>query len=243
MALPEVLLEMLQSGVAVDRDGIETPLHSNVSLGEAQRLYELVRLRQPETTLELGCAQGISALAIAQALEDNGHGTHHIVDPFENTLYDGVGLTGLERAELSNRVVFHEAFPEEIVPSLPFVSFAFIDASHLFDLTLMDFVLVDKRLSSGGHVGFHDLWLPGLTKLLRYIVTNRDYRVYHDVPSQPSSKKWRAISAVARRIPRADMFLRPEVIEPSFDLGLSRSLTFLEKCGGDSREFTFFRPF
>ena len=41
---------------------------------------------------------GISALAIAQALEDNGCGTHHIVDPFENSLYGGVGLTSLDRA-------------------------------------------------------------------------------------------------------------------------------------------------
>ena len=98
MGLPTVLSEMLDGGVAIDRDGVETPLHSNVSMSDAQRLYDLVRARRPEVTLELGFAQGISALAIAQALEDNGCGTHHIVDPFENSLYGGVGLTSLDRA-------------------------------------------------------------------------------------------------------------------------------------------------
>jgi len=203
----------------------------------------LVRLRQPEITLELGLAQGISALAIAQALEDNGHGIHHVVDPFENTAYESVGLAGLKRAGLSDRVVFHEAYAEEVVPSLPRMSFAFIDSSHLFDLTLMDFVMVDKRLDIGGLIGFHDLWLPGLTKVLRYVVTNRKYLVYDDIPVRPTPKKWRAVSAVARRIPRAELFLRPEVIELSSDLGLARSMTFVEKQGDDTREFNYFRGF
>ncbi len=243
MGLPAVLLDVLDSGVAVTRDGVETPLHSNVTLTDAQRLYDLVRARRPEVTIELGFAHGTSALAIAQALEDNGYGTHHVVDPFENRDYEGVGLTSLIRAGLRDRVVFHEAFAEEVVPSLPRTSFAFIDSSHLFDLTLMDFILIDKRLDIGGLIGFHDLWLPGVLKAIRYIVTNRDYRVYGDTPTQPTPTRWHVGNAVVRRIPRAGLVFRPEVMELSMDLELTRLMTFVEKLGEDTRTWRFHRSF
>jgi predicted O-methyltransferase YrrM len=243
MGLPTVLLEILSSGVAINRDGVETPLQSNISLAEAQRLYDLVRARRPEVTIELGFAQGISTLAIAQALEDNGCGTHYVVDPFENSLYEGVGLMGLDRAGLRDRVVFHEALVEEVVPSLPGASFAFIDSSHLFDLTLMDFILVDKRLDTGGLIGFHDLWLPGVLKAVRYIVTNRNYRVYDDVPARPTPTKWHVGNSVVRRIPRAELVFRPEVMELSMDLDLTRMMTFVEKLNGDTRSWDFYRSF
>lgn len=243
MGLPEVLLDALDSGVAVNRDGLETPLQANVTLADAQRLYDLVRARRPEVTIELGFAEGTSALAIAQALEDNGYGTHHVVDPFENSYFEGVGLTSLNRAGLRDRVVFHEAFAEEVVPSLPRTSFAFIDSSHLFDLTIMDFILVDKRLDIGGLIGFHDLWLPGVLKAMRYIVTNRDYRVYCDVPPRPTSTRRHVGNSVVRRMPRAELIFRPEVMELSTDLELTRLMTFVEKPGEDTRSWKFYRSF
>ena len=243
MGLPAVLLDVLDSGVVVNRDGVETPLYGNVTLTQAQRLYDLVRARRPEVTVELGFAQGISTLAIAQGLEDNGCGTHYVVDPLENSHYEGVGLTSLGRAGLRDRVVFHEAFAEEVVPSLPRTSFAFIDSSHIFDLTLMDFVLVDKRLDIGGLIGFHDLWLPAVLKTLRYIVTNRDYRVYGDIPTQPTPTKWHVGNAIVRRIPRAALVFRPEVMELSMDLDLTRTMTFVEKLGDDTRNWDFHRSF
>jgi hypothetical protein len=243
MGLPAVLLDVLDSGVAINCDGAETPLQGNVTLSDAQRLYDLVRARRPEVTLELGMAHGISTLAIAQALEENGSGTHHAVDPFEKNCYESVGLTSLERAGLGHRVVYHEAFPEEVVPSLPRTSFAFIDSSHVFDLTLMDFILVDKRLDIGGLIGFHDLWLAAVLKAVRYIVTNRDYRVYGDIPPRPMSPKWHAGNAVVRRIPRAGSVLRPELMELSMDLDLTRTMTFVEKLGEDTRTWDFHRSF
>lgn len=243
MGLPAVLLDMLDSGIMTDSDGNETPLHSNVSLEDAQRLHNLVRTRQPEITLALGMAQGTSTLAIAQALEDNGRGIHHAVDPFENSSYHGVGVSNVELAGLGDRVGLHEAFAEEVGPSLPRISFAFIDSSHIFDLTLMDFILVDKRLDIGGVVGFHDLWLRGLVKAVRYIITNRDYRAYHDVPRRPAPTKWRVSSAALARIPHAELIFRPELMEPSMELCLDRQMVFVEKLGEDTRQWTYFQSF
>ena len=72
----------------------------------------------------------------------------------------------------------------------PRVQFAFIDASHLFDLSVLDFTLIDKRLDVGGVVGFHDLWMPSLQKLVRYILTNRDYVPYR-CPGRPPADRRR----------------------------------------------------
>src|SRR5438093_4981077 len=130
----------------------------------------------------------MSALAIAQALVHNGRGVHHVIDPYEHLKWDGVGLANLERANLEDRVRYYDAFPEEVIPTMPRIEFAFMDGSHLFDLVLLDFVLVDKRLEVGGVIGVHDLWLPSIQKVLRYILANRHYRVYVDRPSHPKSE-------------------------------------------------------
>ena len=41
---------------------------------------------------------------------------------------------------LAQRMHFTRSFPEVTVPELPALQFAFIDASHLFDLSVLDFV-------------------------------------------------------------------------------------------------------
>lgn len=81
----------------------------------------------------------------------------------------------VRRSGVETRLRFHEKFPEEVVPQLePGFGFAFIDASHLFDLTLLDFILVQKKLEPGAIIGFHDLWMPPLQKLWRYLTSNRN---------------------------------------------------------------------
>ncbi len=214
--LPTVLTEAIASGEVSRPDGTRTPLLANVSIAQAQRLYDLVRALQPEVTIEIGLAHGISAMAIVQALHDNGRGVHHVVDPFQGSSWDGIGLANLERAGLAGRVRFSEAFAEEVVPALPRAGFAFIDASHLFDLTLVEFVLVDKRLEVGGVIGFHDLWMVSLQKVARYVLTNRHYRIREDVPPPvETTDRWRRkqrLSKLAGRVPRAERIFRPEVL-------------------------------
>src|SRR5262245_59269879 len=110
---------MYRSGEVADRDGNLVRHEHAIELEAAQQLYDLTRQMRPEHTIEIGLAQGTSALAVAQALDDNGAGTHHVVDPFQEEHYGGVGLTSLARSGLMHRIDFHAAFPEEVVPSLP----------------------------------------------------------------------------------------------------------------------------
>lgn len=245
--MPAVLTDAIASGEVLRPDGTPTELLGNVSAAQAQRLYDLVRRLRPESTIEIGLAHGISALAIAQALRDNGRGIHHVVDPFQREQWDGIGVANLERAGLSDIVRVVEAFPEVAVPTFPRSDFAFIDASHQFDLTLVDFVLVDRRLRVGGLIGFHDMWMPSLRKVLRYILANRSYRAYADVPPAPGSDaraRTRRWSAIARRVPHAERIFRPEVLELLPDLGIrDRGMVFIEKLGEDDRDWRYHRDF
>jgi predicted O-methyltransferase YrrM len=232
---------MLERGQFRDAAGALQPLHSNISPDEALALYALVRQLRPRATAEIGFALGVSGLAILGALAANGGDSRHFVsDPFQTSLVSGQGLEHVRRAGLSDRLQFHEKFPEEVFPSLPPLQFAFIDASHLFDLTLLDFILVDKRLETGGVVGFHDLWMPSLKKVVRYLLANRAYRVHPASPPGPAPSSRQRLSSsikkLLRALPRADRFLAPEILQPWADFNLS-NMVFLEKLAPDQRDW------
>ncbi|HVU37051.1 MAG TPA: class I SAM-dependent methyltransferase [Opitutales bacterium] len=238
--LPAVLREMLQTGSYRDQQGVVQTLHSNVSLEEALALYGMVRDLKPKASAEIGFALGISGLAILSALEANGQGRHYVSDPFQTSFVGGMGRENARRAGLEHRLEFYEKFPEEAVPQFPPVQFAFIDASHLFDLSILDFVLVDKRLEVGGVVGFHDLWMPSLRKVVRHILANRAYRVHPaSPPGAPltAKQKFRSgLCAVARQLPWASRWLAPEAARPWHEFRLA-NLVLLEKIGEDRRDW------
>jgi hypothetical protein len=236
----------MRSAAVFTPAGESRPLQSNVSQPEALQLYEAVTALRPQRTLEIGFAHGISTLAILQALEDSGAGTHHVIDPFQ-ARYDGCGLEMTRRAGLAPRMVFHSHFAEEVIPTLPELTFALIDSSHLFDLTLSEAVLVDKRLMLGGVMAFHDLWMPSQQAVIRYLLTNRRYAVWQSNggapvarPTGPLWKRW--VRKLCACMPRAERIFRPDFLMPWNDLALG-NLVFLEKRGADDRDWTFHRDF
>ncbi|MDX1953699.1 MAG: class I SAM-dependent methyltransferase [Verrucomicrobiota bacterium] len=230
--LPSLLETALKEGLVYSADGTKTKLHSNVSLEEALQLYKAVTSLKARRTAEVGFAQGISCLAILQGLSDNGGGEHHVMDPFQAKFGD-VGIEMVRRSGLNHLLTFYRKFPEEVIPSLPTLDFVFIDASHLFDLTLFEFVLADKKLRVGGYIGFHDLWMPSLQKMLRYILSNRSYRVVNAAPSSGLSFKHRFLQS----LPGAARLLKPEMIEPWSAYGMG-NMVLIEKTADDSREWT-----
>jgi predicted O-methyltransferase YrrM len=224
----------------------ESRFVGSVSLAEALRLYTLVRERRPAVTIEIGMFTGASTLAILKALDDNGAGEHHVCDPFQSTYGRGAGLRNVEAAGLGQRMNFVEDFPESAVPGWPVAELAFIDASHMFDLTILDFVLVDKRLAVGGLVGLHDLWMPSLRKVVRWMVTNRGYLVVRDDARELTSKEraWRRAASLLRRMPSADRIWSQELLHPWFEVEPSgRQMVFLQKTRDDDRDWREHRPF
>ncbi|MCP9913585.1 class I SAM-dependent methyltransferase, partial [Cyanobium sp. BA20m-14] len=166
-------------------------------------------------------------------------------DPFQSQ-FGNAGLEMVRRAGLESYFQFHETFAENVIPGLPEIQFAFIDASHIFDLTLLEFVLVDKKLAPGGVIGFHDLWMPSLRKVLSYILTNREYQISTliDNPEAPKSlylgflKK--NLSKLVSSLPKADRIFASDLLT---NLPLLPNLTFIEKLKDDSRDWCYHANF
>lgn len=241
-------MDALATGQVFNSQGQKVPLTANISIEEAETLYRVVRKVKPTVSAEVGFAQGISALAILKALADNGAGMHHIMDPFEEK-YEDAGLAMTARAGLDSRLQFHRKFAEEVIPALPRLQFAFIDSSHLFDLTIQEFVMVDKKLEVGGMLAFHDMWMGSLQKFLRYVLSNRAYRLVRSfdtpLPQHRLTVKRRikrALLKLAHSVPYKDKIFREEILRPWNSLMIS-NLVVIQKTADDNREWTFHTPF
>ena len=177
--LPSVLVQALAEKEVFDLEDRSCPLDSNIAESEARSLFQAIRAVRPEHCLEIGLAHGISALAILGAIAANQTGHHFVIDPFQHN-YGYCGEAIIRRAGFAPLHTFFDRFPEEVIPQLPTLQFAFIDSSHLFDLTIMEFVLIDKKLEPGGLIGLHDLWMPAMQSVARFILANRAYQICGD---------------------------------------------------------------
>ena len=143
---------------------------------------------------------------------------HHVCDPYQTSYTKGKGRKNVQAAGLDKWLDFHEAFPGETIPGFPRLQFAFIDASHLFDLSVLDFVLIDKKLDIGGVVAFHDMWMASLQKLARFILLNRGYRLYAPPGVSPTVPRsgWlrRTFVAGLRHLPAAERIFAQELLMP-----------------------------
>ncbi|NJL22734.1 MAG: class I SAM-dependent methyltransferase [Leptolyngbyaceae cyanobacterium SM1_3_5] len=254
--LPSVLRKAFEEQTVYTPTGETASLDSNISLNEALALYGFVRQLQPNVSVEVGLAKGISTLAILQALADNGKGTHHVIDPYQSA-YGYVGLEMVHRAGLDAHFVFHETFAENVIPDLPQVQFGFIDASHLFDLTLTEFVLIDKKLSPGGMIGLHDLWMPSVRKVVSYILTNRAYQLVQDNTAAFTIEKQtkqalknRMKSRILKlflRWPQAEKIFNAEFLyHLNYDIDrftVVDNLAIVKKEKEDKRNWQFHQPF
>ena len=245
--LPAILRDVFAERRVFNPRGEAVELSSNVSSEEAALLRAAVSELQPRASVEIGFAQGVSTLAILDALRANGRGHHHVVDPFQSRYYN-CGRAMVERAGLASHYTFYERFPEEIIPGLPSLQFAFIDSSHLFDLTICEFVLVDRKLAVGGVVGFHDMWMESQQAFVRYVLANRAYEVWRpksgDEPvGDRRDAAWKRLLRTAlTRLPGAPRIFAREFLKPWQDYNLG-NLVLLRKVAEDDRDWRFHRRF
>ncbi len=120
----------------------------------AELLYSLIRMTDPETVIEIGTANGNSAIAIGQALEDNKFGKLYTIDPNK----DEFVTLAIKKAKLGNRIQYIIDYSFNAIPSLQLkkIDFAFIDGNHNYENVVTDFNLVKNLIQPGGIVVFHD---------------------------------------------------------------------------------------
>jgi len=226
---------------------IETEVEGGINKMEAERIFDLLERERPGVTAEIGCANGVSTKVIAEALEQNGKGHHFAVDPYQASYWKDAGKIRISAANVSHRVTFHDEFPERIFHTLPQLDFVFIDGSHLFDFTMVDFVVSDKQLRVEGILAFHDTWMGAVRGVLRFVLSNRNYEpVNLAAHSRPFGRWHKFRHHAAVRIARllsgnSDLvMLRSPFQRLGLDYG---NLVFIRKTGEDNRDWRYFDEF
>lgn len=131
---------------------------------------------QPRISIEVGLAYGFSTLFILDAMQRGNYGQHVAIDPFQSSLWHGIGLQAIQDAGLARRFKWLEERSSYALSSMQRsktrAQFIYIDGSHLFDGALIDFSLSDLVLDVDGIVLFDDLWMPAVQRTVAFVEKN-----------------------------------------------------------------------
>lgn len=223
----QLLAEIIRSQKVQTEAGEERSLSSNVSFEEGELLAEIIHSIKAKRTLEVGLFHGISALFILDAIKDN-LGAHHIViDPYQFESGEGIGWNNIKRAGYEGLVKPYFLSSHIVLPKLEAegitIDFAFIDASHLFDYTLLEFFYIDRILRIGGVIAFDDASMPGVRKVCRFVANNRRYSLFRCQPNHlkpGQALKYDLLRNVCKSLPPLKKITKAEYLQPDIDKGL-----------------------
>ena len=236
---------------------------NGISRAEARLLMETVDELDARRTLEVGLANGVSAVAICEALDGREGARHVAIDPYQTEGFEGLGMRNLERAGHGALVELYEEPSYRALPRLEAagtrLDLAFIDGWHTFDFALVDFFYIDRMLRVGGVVAFDDADWPSVRRVLRFVVANLPYEVHRTLPPEEihKSRERRAYEAAlglssrlvgaAGRLPRLrkplTRALGAEMQGIDRRHGLDGSCILLRKTGEDERRPWHFEVF
>jgi predicted O-methyltransferase YrrM len=210
----EILAGMLQNKIAVDQSGKKVCFRPALSETLLNAIYRTVRKLQPQVCLQIGLAQGLSALAICSAIRENGQGKLISIDPFQAKEFQGAGIKCLELAGLADR---HELVEEVDYLALPSLlqnglrtDFVYIDGWHTFDHVLLDFFYCDKMLPAGGVVALNDCGWRAVHKSLSFVKSHRHYEEIN-VGLPPDFRSRNPVFGIVKRLQgrnNADRYFR-----------------------------------
>lgn len=193
-----VLQEMFRSQEAHDQDDKSVAIHSAISLQSCARIQELVLGLAPRHSLEIGCAMGVSTLAILYALEKQNSGHHTAIDPNQTATgphcWDGIGSTMIHEAALDHRFTLiekpsHLALPELLSQGARF-DLIFIDGWHSFDYAFVDCFYCDLLLNEGGILIFDDWRMPPVHHVCWFLESHKKYSGITPQPLRHPLNPW-----------------------------------------------------
>jgi predicted O-methyltransferase YrrM len=219
----------------------------HLDVTEGAFLQSIIRSVKPRVSLEVGFAYGVSTLYICDALSQLEHAARHIVmDPFQRTQWNGVGLRNVQEAGFSEIVEFHEERSECALPRLleqgTRIDFALVDGWHTFDQVMVEFYYLNRMLNVGGVIAFDDADRRSVNRVIRHALTYPTYRPYQESVHARPTVAGRLRKALAS-IPNADNVLRPDFLRKDWDLGISGSCIAIEKVAEDERSSGWDRSF
>lgn len=143
-SLNPVLVQALSTGMARDRNGNLYKIHSALGREKGMFLWQSISDNDVTSSLEIGCAYGISSHFICDALTQKSNASHLIIDPYQSTHWSNVGIDSLARAGFSRFRLIES--PSEIALARLLedghrIDFAFIDGLHRFENVMVDFFI------------------------------------------------------------------------------------------------------
>jgi Methyltransferase domain len=141
---------------------------------------------------------GSLAFISAKRFEVRG-GKHIIIDPYQHSVWEGIGLANLRRAGYADIIDSYELPSYQYLSRLTeegvTIDFAFIDGQHTFDYVLVDLFLIDKLLKQGGIVILDDFLYPSIRSVCRYFLLNLPYKCVGPQSGElPELAEWRLLS-------------------------------------------------
>lgn len=173
----EIIQEIYRTRKVTDNDGNEYDIFPvSIKQHTGQLIYETIRYNGIKNSLETGLAYGVSTLFACQAIKDNGGQKHIAIDFTEEKIWHNIGIKNIKKANLQNYFIFENGKSCDILPKIQTeIGFAFIDGGHVFDEVLLDFYYIDRLMSVGGYILFHDDWIKSVQKVINFVLKNRYY--------------------------------------------------------------------
>lgn len=252
----KLLEEILLNRKTFTGAGEEITLDAAIDKEEADFISSLIKNNKLSIAVEVGCAMGLSSLAIADALHEvNGQYRHYIIDPFQSTQWKNTGITNLQRAGFRNHELIEKGseygLPELCQRGVK-VDFGFIDGWHTFDHTLIDFFYINRMLKVGGVVVIDDVHMPGINKCMRYIFNYPCYEYCGHVPVSESTAGRKMLDAT-RRVASAGKYVfgkrlftelfSAEAVRSNNELHLYSSMIAFRKIKEDDRPWNWYKSF
>jgi predicted O-methyltransferase YrrM len=186
----EAIRKIFKYGKVKTEDGKIKKLTDAVDPYEGYFLYSVIKENNYKNILEIGMANGMSALYICSALDELKPSKKDFslisIDPFQKVQWENTGLQTLRDVGLDK---YHSLIEELDYIALPrlykqvkdkvldFFDLILIDGNHLFDYTLLDFYYSVKMLKVGGMIVIDDIKHENTGKAYKYIKTNYQFLV------------------------------------------------------------------
>jgi predicted O-methyltransferase YrrM len=158
---------------------------TRVSQKQGERLAAVIQEHGCKKTLEIGFAYGFSTLYFLGALANDESAHHTAVDPFELSVWKGIGLEKVKEAGMTERFTWIDessfsSFARLNAQGERF-DFIYIDGDHKFDSIMMDIYGSDRLLGENGLLAIDDLWMPSTRAAISFLESNLEH--YQPLPS------------------------------------------------------------
>lgn len=246
-----LIKEIYSTGKVQDCEGQDYHLADCIDPSEGELLNKVIRDNPHiKRTLEIGCAYGMSALHICNAVDRREGAIHTIIDPFQHTQWRGIGVNNLVKAGFHNWELIEKrsehALPELDASNTAKYDLILIDGWHTFDHTIVDAFYATRLLSEDGILVVDDVNFPAVRSVINHLLTYPCYRLIGSVDRlRPLSRRQHVLRSLATLLPKQkrEHFLSSYVCQLVDSHETQSTMVALKKVASDKRSWDWHEPF